>query len=230
MAGQGERFKSHYSPDCAKKPLILFKDEPLFLWALKSIENMSSIRVHLVLCAEDGIEEKVRQYITPKQIDFQIINLPQRTRGPVESAAEALELAGPLEDGPIIFGDCDLTFSSAAWQDFIKKWSPAVDAAVVVFKGHGPYCYVEMDSTHRATRFVEKEEISEWAVHGVYAFKTQQIFQKAQQQFRNSTDEVFFSRLLNFLCSKSALIKGIPVDKSLSLGTPEEIEKSQIIS
>jgi choline kinase len=107
MAGLGNRFRSEGYE--IPKPLIKFRGQPLFAWALKSVKDLlPQSNLHLVLCAEDNIQDKIELELAKiKDLNFHtvhIISLPKRTNGPLETAVQAVrQTAAQDRSNPVVF-------------------------------------------------------------------------------------------------------------------------------
>lgn len=236
MAGLGSRFRSEGFD--TPKPLIKFRGQPLFVWALKSVRRLlPQSNLHLVLCAEDNIKIKVETELA-KLEDFsasttQIITVPKRTTGPLESALQAVRKTAAVDRrNPVIFCDCDLYFESDKWVEGIKGWlsgDNAADAILATYPAAADkYSFVKLNSAGFATEVAEKRVISENAIAGFYAFKNSKLFlENGNSVLLNQatvSNEHYISQVYNELIKGGHAVKVYETEKILLLGTPEEIE------
>jgi len=238
MAGKGARFKRDEFN--LPKPLIKFREKPLFAWALKSVKDLlPSANLHLVICAEDKIHEKVELELTKlAELNFHtvhIITVPHRTTGPLQTAVEAVRLAAAYERSePIIFGDCDLYFDSPSWVQAVKNWCAgdhSTDALLMTFNADAEkHSYVSVDENGFATEVAEKKVISKNAVVGFYAFKDSKLFLQAANKVLDgkpaSSGEYFVSQVYGEMIQSGKIVKVSEVEKLVLLGTPDELELS----
>ncbi|MCC2679987.1 MAG: hypothetical protein K0R29_2563 [Pseudobdellovibrio sp.] len=238
MAGVGTRFRRDGYD--VPKPLIKFKEQPLFVWAMKSVkELLPQANLHLVICAEDNIQDKVELALTNlpdlRLHTVHIIAVPKRTAGPLDTAVQAVrQTAVHDRTKPIIFCDCDLYFESTKWIDAVKQFmsGPAnEDALLVSFESEAEkYSFVKIDESGYAAEVAEKKVISKNAIAGFYAFKEAKTFlqtgNKVLDGYAAVSNEHFISQVYNELIHSGKKVKVFKADKVVSLGTPEEVEAS----
>lgn len=238
MAGRGARFKCDEFN--LPKPLIKFKEMPLFTWSLKSIKDLLPIaNLHLVICAEDNLQEKVELELTKlPDLNFHtvhIITIPNRTAGPLHTAVEAIrQTVAGNRNNLVIFGDCDLFFNSSSWMSAIKKLlagESSNEGLLMTFGADSEkHSYVSVDENGFATGMAEKKVISKNAVVGFYAFKNSKLFlqtaNKVLEGAPANSGEYFISQVYSELISAGKKIEVVEVDKLILLGTPEELEQS----
>lgn len=243
MAGLGSRFRQEEFN--TPKPLIKFRDQPLFAWALKSVKDfLPHANLHLVICDEDHIREKTELELTRlSNFNFHtvhIISLPKRTNGPLETALEAVrQTAAHDRDNPVIFCDCDLYLESSEWQKAITKLHKGLssaDAFLITFDSDGEkHSYVKTDSAGRAVEVAEKKVISNNAIAGFYVFKSAKMFLQAGNKILMTpapSNEHFISQVYNELIGSGKTVEIFKTEKLLLLGTPEDVaaaEKSTLI-
>ncbi len=229
MAGKGERFsKAEFSDP---KPMIEFKNQPLYLWALKSVMKellkickSELVRINFVFCREDSFHKNLLGQNAIQKFRIEPIFLEKRTGGPLESAHLALKKNGAVE-GPVIFCDCDLAFQSDQWSRCLSELAHgSVDGLILYFKAKSSrYSFVQIDRVGLAIKVSEKNAISDFAMVGVYAFKNAETFIKGVENLKSEKSEIYISDLIQNLIEKGKKFKCLPVDESLSMGTPEEL-------
>ncbi len=240
MAGLGVRFKQQgYT---VPKPLIEFEGAPLFIWALRSLkELLPQSRLHLVVCAEDKIEDQVRRVLAAerelKYLNVEVITLAKRTAGPLESATQALQNCSSAPgDNPILFCDCDFYLESKDWSDAVLNWHGQYlqeDAFLVTFFAEATkHSFVKTDGRDHAIEVAEKKVISNKAVAGFYSFKSAKLFKEfAGRVFTGPSaveNEHFISQVYVELIQAGKKVKVFNADKMILLGTPEEIQSANI--
>ena len=225
-AGQGSRFE--LEGYALPKPLILFKQKPLFYWAVESALNSLGFKNILFVVQkkherEFGISGIIKKYY-PKA-DVKIID--RLTRGAAETAYLATEHL--QSDCSVAFLDCDLFFSlpKIKSQDLWRNSENV--AALCTFDSQSPnYSYVEIkDEKIVAVR--EKAVVSNDAVGGFYLFRSVGFFKKTYLSYikTSSASEFYMSGLFNLIAATGNCILQIKLDKHVSLGTPRELDSAE---
>ena len=228
MAGRGQRFKNQNYPQV--KPLIHYKNKPLFIWAINSISHLlDNSNLHLVICEEDNIESQVLSEISKdnklKNRKINIIKIESRTTGPALTAFEALKSLNENSE-TVIFCDCDLYFKSHNWIKFIEKWDPEIGATTLYFNADSlNFSYIKINEMGLVEEVAEKKQISNHAIAGFYAFKNKQLFINSVEAIKEkkSHQEFYISYVYEDLIQKNEKIKSFKVDEIILMGTPEEL-------
>jgi NDP-sugar pyrophosphorylase family protein len=224
MAGRGERFsqKGYQVP----KPLLCYQGRPFFQWALQSMGFLTKtpVQLSMVVCEEDQLRSEIQAAMRDFPISYQVIELPNRTRGPAETARLALTKM-PATGGTLLIADCDLWLRCEAWEKTVLNWPAFLDAGLLYFQANSErYSYLQIRSTGQVTAIAEKKVISNHAVAGIYSFRNQDLFQNTYDQIQWPEDrERYISNIFHDLLAENRSILGFPVEDSLSMGTPEEI-------
>ena len=118
LAGQGQRFKD--AGILTPKPLILYRNKPLFIWALNSLrEILPYARITLVFLKSDIMTKGFCEGLNSinNGFSYQFIELGEPTSGPAETLLQAASHI--RSDLPFLSLDCDLHFSSKEYFDHV---------------------------------------------------------------------------------------------------------------
>jgi dTDP-glucose pyrophosphorylase len=218
-AGAGSRFKKEST---TPKPFIEFKGKPLFYWAANSALNYFSIKsINFVFqsCHQDVANNQVLTFFPNARCLF----LPNLTSGAAETAFIALSIIKNTD--PIIFLDCDIFFKLTKK---IELDFEGYEACCLTFQSNNKnYSYAKIHDNF-ALVTEEKKVISSNAITGCYIFKNKEIFLNAYKIYLRSChySELYLSGLFNILINNEMKVLNIPVQKNISLGTPEELKKA----
>lgn len=232
MAGEGSRFlKEGWN---TPKPLIELNGLPLFRHAINSVALSEVPMKYSFIVRQEhidqyGIDRGIRSYLP----DANVFSVAKTTRGAVETCLMAASAIA--EDDGVIVMDCDLEFSSPAFNDAVRKKlsQPAEQSnggLLVSFHSEDPrYSYAQTDASGLVVRTAEKEVISNHALCGAYFFSTGRGFLSAARRLLNepvfSKPEYYVSLLYNYLISNGEEVYIAEMEKYCSYGTPEELKR-----
>ena len=236
MAGEGSRFKEVGIN--TPKPLIEFDGKPLFINAMKTVNDMQiASRTFIVR------EEHVKEFAIDKKIyeyyqDAIVMVIKETTRGAAETAFMAIKNLvysgiAQFDDGVLIM-DCDVMVEANEWKNVIKNCK-ADGVLLSFFSNDNRYSYAGVkDGTVIST--AEKQCISDHALTSPYYVNKIEYFIDAfheMEHFQNSDGcptykELYMSVLYNFLIANGLKIILVDADNIISLGTPEELEKAKL--
>ena len=222
MGGRGYRFfKDGYS---MPKPLIELNGKPFFYWSAQSVMKFVDVAdISFVVLQEHvdhfSIDQKIREHYPQARI----VVIPEVLPGAVMTCLEGVK---GLDDGPLLFNDCDHMFICHGFYDFCSKGdflSP--DAALLTFcSDESKYSFAKLDENGRVLYTVEKKAVSKHAICGAYYFSRPEIFLSAAEKYLTSCsyEEFFMSGVYNVLIDDGADVKIFETDLHISFGTPEE--------
>jgi dTDP-glucose pyrophosphorylase len=229
-AGRGSRFTKAgiFQP----KPLVLFREKPLFWWATESALSSGSFsKIHFAV---------LREHIEAHAIDKEILAfyhyaclhiIDQVTSGAAETAAiVASQLATNLS---IAFVDCDVAFAFERPLPFSPLISFENSAALCLFKSNNPaFSYALFNCAGELTGTVEKVVASDWAICGLYGFQSASLYLEYFSEYEKncSYSELFLSGIINAIAANEGKILPVFLSEHKSLGTPEDIADANKIS
>lgn len=158
-----------------------------------------------------------------------IVELEHVLQGAVLTCLEGVR-ALP-ENRPVLFNDCDHYFSAPALADFLWEERPA-DGALLTFPSQRPcYSYLEYDAAGNVRRTVEKQVISRDAICGAYYFASKALFCRyAGRYLKTCTyQEFYLSGVYNCMAADGRIVRGIPVQRHIPFGTPEEYRQAELL-
>lgn len=253
MAGRGARFQAvaDQNPEYKKpKPLITVGDDPMIVWALKSLPFVdlpkrpakTSFKVtakDLVFISlqqqqeEFGITEKMKELFGQ---EANVILIPEVTRGAVETALKASNF---MTDEELIVSDSDHYFDGTHLYEMISNKESDVFGIIPVFNppdDEVKWSYTLFDEDKTALAVGEKDP--ELAAKGAYAnigayyFSSGALFKKEAEEMITSGDmygpagkqEFYVAPLYQRLISKGTKVKAAIIPQVWGLGTPKDLE------
>ncbi len=228
-AGRGSRFTK--AGIRTPKPLVQFREKPLFWWAAESsMSSRAFSQIHFAVLREHVTDYKINKEIEKFYPQALIHIIEDVTSGAAETAAlVAKKITSTM---PIAFVDCDLAFSFAKTQEFTPLLHKQFNAALCLFRSSDPaFSYAIFNKNGEITGTVEKKVCSEWAIGGLYAFQSANYFLEKYSEYQKQCtySELFLSGIMNNV-AKDGKILPILLPKHLSLGTPSDIEAASKLS
>ena len=223
-AGAGSRFieKGFKSP----KPLIIFKEKPLFWWSANSLMRIfENADLYFVFKKRDFHEFDVNSYLKSYFPLSRIIIIPELTSGPAETAQIASShIIKKLS--PSIFCDCDITFTINKLK-LTQQLKKSFKVISFTFQSSNPsFSYLVKDKFGNIIDAIEKKVVSNSAISGIYLFKSIYLFNEIYKATFdiNFSQEKFMSNILSKLIKlDSNNFFECKLIDNLSLGTPDEL-------
>lgn len=245
VVGEGRRFKEAGFPD--DKPFIRIRGRRMIDWAL---DPLPPSWLTWVICPWDR-QYAFRGALSPHTRHTELHTIPGRTDGAAVSVLSVL--VGLPMDEPVAIINCDQWFrlGKFRWNDkaddgiwgitgqdldglqlraISEKW----DGYILTFQGEGTrWSYVKEDNHGWVQMVAEKEPISDKATVGFYWFRRARDLRWAIcnmiAHHVRWQGEYYLAPAYNELiweCRKK--IKAVPVERFVSLGTPEDVERFQV--
>ncbi len=229
MGGKGQRFKN--AGYAITKPLININGQPM----IKRVINNLNIagRFIFIISEEDekqyNISNQLLEYTKGNQCVIIVENSSKR-----QGAASACLLAKPYinNSNQLLIANSDqlLEWSS---DDFLQKMKDKnANGGILTFASDNTnnWGFVKLkENSDLVTEVAEKIPISHRASVGLFYFKYGRDFVKgAESMIRKdirTNNEFYVAPVFNELISEGSKIYEYPVDKFISLGTPEELSK-----
>jgi NDP-sugar pyrophosphorylase family protein len=223
-AGRGSRF-SDVGVD-QPKPLVKFKNKPLFWWAAESaLSSREFSRVHFVILREHVLSHSIDRVVLSYYPQAKIHVIEAVTAGAAATAAIACEKLDTKT--PVAFCDCDVAFAFQSSSNFDLIIQQESSAALCVFQSSDPaYSYAVFNNDKKIYQTVEKEVASDWAICGLYVFKSATFYLDNYHKYIQSCkyEELFMSGVFNEISTSGLSILPIKLSAHLPLGTPGDIE------
>jgi dTDP-glucose pyrophosphorylase len=226
-AGLGTRFSN--AGYKTSKPLIKVGNHEMILWVVSNFTLIAGDSVILISRDQDDLS-MVRGRISPG-IGFHNIKVSSVTDGPastVNLARETLSLELPL-----IIANSD-QYVSASLAGFIAEVRTGLlDGSVLTMNANGSkWSYVERKPNGEIKRVVEKEQISDEATVGIYAWKKAKLYFNSYDEMLAAEDRVngefYVAPTYNYLIRRGFRIGAFHIgnveDAVHGLGTPEDLD------
>lgn len=176
IAGRGSRFadKGYDIP----KPLIEVGGQPMFAWAIQSLEGLPISRLIVVTLQEHeelyGICNLFRQY-SPQDIPLDFILLPDVTEGQLCTVMAAESFFEPHQSIVIAAGDTLIKGHLA--QDISAQPENSAGLISVASLPGDRWSFAKTDEQGKVVQVAEKVRISDHASTGIYYFCRCDLFQ-----------------------------------------------------
>lgn len=243
-AGRGTRIQS--SQEFVPKPLIKFQDLPLFYWAYKSFQSwvsqglISKSDVVFVIDKTDsekyGVAKSINNFFDNQVI---VIELPNRTSSPVESAfvgLSELRKTNVLDlNETLVISDCDHYFNASAILEYGNLKLNENEVQVILAKKDTNdlgWCFPVRNGKGHIVEIREKPNNLElegidtaYGCVGVYIFPSQSHFFKITETLvaRMSTEQ-YISAILNEYISLNFYVKTHDIEFFVPMGTIEQLD------
>jgi len=224
MAGRGSRF--HGSGYQRPKPLIEVLGEPMFLQAVRSIENMVYSQIIFIALAEHQQMFDMRSKIQTRfQSKGTLILIPEVTAGQLCTVLMAKELINSEESVLIISSD---TIVQSTLRTDIENMEINCEGLISVANMPGDrWSFAKTDETGKVVEVAEKHRISDNASTGLYYFSNGKKFvQRAEKLIadqKTTKGEYFIMPLYQQYINAGEYI-GISVAAQMwDLGTPDSL-------
>jgi dTDP-glucose pyrophosphorylase len=229
-AGMGSRFTNAgiFQP----KPLVPLDKKPLFWWATESALSTGEFtKVHFAILRDHISSHNIDKEILAIYPEASLHIIEKITSGAAETAAMvAINLK---TSSPIAFVDCDVAFSFPNRHNFSQLLDQDFSAALCLFQSNNPdYSYAIFNDQNEITGTIEKTVVSNWAICGLYAFKTTTLYLQNYFEYKKKCtySELFLSGVINCIVKKNKKILPIFLSEHLSLGTPSDLQNAVTLS
>jgi dTDP-glucose pyrophosphorylase len=226
MAGRGSRFsEAGYS---SPKMLIEAKGKTLLEWSLESLPLHLCSNLIFIALEEHSLNNNIENFVYSRYPDLKsiikFIFLKEVTRGQSETVLKAKEVFDNSK-GLLIY-NIDTWFYSSGLEK--KLLSDEWDGIAGAFISSDPrYSFAKLDDKKNVVEVAEKKAISNFALTGMYYFKSTISFVDAAEEAISNNEtvknEFYIAPLYNKLISKGKKIAIDLVDDFSILGTPEEL-------
>jgi dTDP-glucose pyrophosphorylase len=226
MAGDGSRFaEAGYD---LPKPLIVTDGLPM---VQKAVWSMGiGARYIYVVKAEHNEKYNLSELLPAMTPALEVIVL--EVDGTTEGAATSVLVAKEYinNDDLLVISNCD---QIVEWvpNDFLKDAGEGrgLDGSITVFTAEGDrWSYAKTNEKGFVTEVAEKKQISNQATAGIYYWRYGSDFVKyAEQMIKKDirvNGEFYVAPVYNEALLDKKVIGTYPVDKMISLGTPEDLK------
>ena len=229
-AGSGKRHKEFKVP----KPFINISGKTMILQAMDSMPRSKSNHIIFRKAITKNFKKEVRQLKSYSKY-INIINISKKTDGVARTCLVAKKNVD--KNLPVLFSSCDfkILYDQQKLFKLIKLHNP--DSIIFTFRKYpdaridpNSYAYVEVDKTElNVKRVVEKRAISktphkDFAVTGVFYFKSWYLFEKAATEMikrKNSVNgEYYVATAIQELINQNKKICNFEIDQFISWSLP----------
>lgn len=234
MAGRGERFfKEGYD---VPKYMIEVKGKSLFEYSLLSLPLEVFEKIIFIALKEheekynltEFIKEKLSKYHLKAQIDT--IMLDETTRGQAETVLKAKDCIEREKD--LVIYNIDTFFKSDSFKEKLLSPSAKKDGIIGAFKikdlEDKKWSFAQIDKNGIVCKTAEKDNISEFALTGMYHFtRAQDFLDIAQKQINDdirTLNEFYIAPMYNDLIAKGRELVIDITNEFIPLGTPCDVE------
>lgn len=224
-AGSGTRFSS--AGFIIPKPMIDVFGKPMIIQAVDSL-SLDGKLIFIIQTQHIGFG--LKDLLERIYKDCIIIDIDYITEGPVASCLLAEKYID--NDDSLIITNCDqiMEWSQNKFSNFIQTYN--YDGIVVTYYSTTPKnSYVEIDSTGKAIRLVEKKVISNESLSGIHYWKHGSYFvesaKDAMSKYDKTNNEYYISTTYNYLIKlgKDIRIFHIPEEEHNAVGIPSDLYK-----
>ena len=229
MAGIGSRFLR--GGEIKPKPIIELFGHPFFWWAVESAVRVAPFSkltfvVLLEHCKAFQMDLIIKRYY-PKS---SLIILNSVTSGSAETAMFGCEQIKDTK--PVAFLDCDHAFTIVEDGNLNFNISNIyLYPTLCVFRSKNPsYSYVKYNEAGEISGAVEKIQVSEKAIAGLYFFPNVSLYKKYYKKYQKICpySELYISGIYNLIIQSKLKVNLIELSQHISFGTPEELRSVQI--
>jgi len=232
-AGKGSRFDS-----ILPKPLNLVNGKAMIFYTISSLNLDKVLNYKLYIIYNKKLEacnfKEILINMFPK-IEFNFILIDYYTRGASESAYIGLmNVYEKLDNNNIIFIDNDTIYPEETWTLLNNKYDYNFIFTNYNNEKDPIYSYVSVDVDNFIQEIKEKDKISDLICIGCYGFinKDEYVnnFKEILDLNEKSKNEFYMSLMYDhILKGKNKLVLNITINKTISLGTPNQLINSDTI-
>lgn len=226
-AGLGTRFtNAGYQ---TSKPLIRVGNIEMILWVISNFALIAGDSVVVISREQDDLEV-VSEKISDR-INYQNIQVSSVTEGPAATVNLAREILNP--ELPLIVANSDQYVSSSLEGFIAEVRTGLLDGCILTMEASGnKWSYVERKPNNEIKKVVEKQQISDEATVGIYAWKNANLFFKSYDEMLVLNDRVngefYVAPTYNYLIRAGLRIGAFHIGNVENavhgLGTPEDLE------
>ena len=209
----------------APKPLIPLHGRPCLFYILDCIPQNSTI---VLICSYEfnnyDVDRMIKNEYGLHYFNITIHLLSKQTNGPAETFLMGLKCI--KTDIPVLCLDGDMFYASDA--NVMARWNKRNQ--LFVFEddiGLQPlYSYVELNSSGKVCRIVEKECISNLACLGAYGFASlQKLIKTCEEIVKTSNDDMYTSNVIKKMIENETEFDVIQIDENewSCVGTPLQL-------
>ena len=231
MAGRGSRFaKVGYT---TPKPLIEVLSRPMIMWSIESIRGFYPSAqdrdfIFLILKEHEEkykISDSLRKLVGPA---INVITVDAVTEGATCTVLLAKDFINSDEDMVVVDSDQFIVCPGFAETQQLAVQNDWGGFIVTDEKSSPAYSYARTDDSGNVVETAEKKQISTHASAGAYYFgKGRYFVQAAEEMIRKNirfNNEFYLCPVYNEVIAMNKIVRIVPVELWMTLGTPEEAQ------
>jgi len=238
MAGRGERFlKAGY--ECPKY-MIEIKQKTLFEYSLLSFPLEIFEKIIFIGLKEHEDNFRLTEFINTKLLKYNLeseirtVLLENITGGQAETVLKAKDFIDTQKD--LVIYNIDTFFQSKSLKEkllnpYLKK-NGVIGAFKIDDSNDKKWSFAKIDEKGKIIKTAEKDNISEFALTGMYHFsKAQDFLQIAEKQIDSNIktlNEFYIAPMYNGLIEQGNDYVIDITDEFIPLGTPEDLDRFKI--
>jgi len=232
-AGKGSRFESIYP-----KPLNLINGKPMIYHTINSLNLDKVLNYKLYIIYNKRLDncnfKEILINMFPN-IKFNFILIDYFTRGASESAYLGIKnVYDYIDDSNILFIDNDTIYPEETYEYLNNKYNNSFIFTNFNIEKEPIYSYVKIDNDGYILDIKEKNKISDLICIGLYGFKNKKefcdIFETILKDNLKTNNEFYMSLIYEYLLKNNNKVQNITINKTISMGTPQQLINSQSIS
>ena len=230
MAGRGTRF-TEMGYDLPKF-LIEVHGKTLLEYSLESMPIKQGDGIIFVALREHDKKYDLKMIIASilGNGEFELITVPEVTRGQAETVLQARTLIDNKDD--LVIYNIDTYFRSEVLRDKLENNDKKLDGVLgcmEVAPGDVKWSFAKVDDSGVVIETAEKVQISTHALTGLYHFSAGCDFVRVARRHieadRRYKNEYYIAPMYNDLIAEGKRYVLDPVDAFVPLGTPEDLEQ-----
>lgn len=228
-AGAGSRFRITGVKD--PKPLIKVGGIPMIMWVMSNFGLVSGDTVTIICQESESLPEKLHSFLSEKPYTVDFLEINGLTEGPAITVELAFHLLA--KEIPIVVANSD-QYVSASLGSFISSIrNRSSDGYILAMNAQGnKWSYIGRDERGQISRVVEKEQISDEATVGIYAWRNLELLSDSVQFLKVNNmrvnNEFYLAPSFDFLIQNGFEVQvnnvGNHGNVVHGLGTPEDLE------
>lgn len=228
-AGAGTRFKS--AGISVPKPLIRVGGIPMILWVIANLDLAENDSVIVICQEEDKMPKNLTEYLENIPFDISFLEINGLTSGPASTVSLALPRL--RSEIPLVVANSD-QYVSHDLSNFLSSVREAqFQGTILTMEASGNrWSYIGRNSKGQIDRIIEKQEISNEATVGIYAWSSPKLLSRSITFLKNENllvnNEYYIAPSYGYLVSQEMPVGAFSVgDHGLAvhgLGTPEDLE------
>ena len=229
MCGVSQRFtQADYT---VPKYVLDVDGVPMYAAAVNSLELTVEHQLYFVVNTAIDAEYNLETNILRHFPDAKVIKLLHPTRGQAETLVKTRQYVGPSSGTLVLCCDQMVEYNSVDYNLLLSDDSIA--GSLLTFDNSGDddaWTYVQLDMLNNTTRIECKQSISTTPIVGTYHWSNSDwMYRDLSELIRRQiyvNNELYICPAVQIsMNNANKLWKGFPVERMISLGTPEDYEK-----